>query len=105
MIYLASPYTHADPAVQEARFTHALQATAELLKQKRWVYSPIVHCHSLALAHKLPGDFSFWKEYNFAMILKADLFMILRIEGYLDSKGVAAEKAYAVSLNKPVEYL
>ena len=49
MIYVASPYTHEDPAVREERYLAALRYTAKLLANKRWCFSPIVHCHDLAL--------------------------------------------------------
>ena len=33
MIYLASPYTHPDPGVREARFDAACLATVELVRR------------------------------------------------------------------------
>ncbi len=104
-VYLASPYSHQDPFIREDRYLRASQATAHLLKQGIAVYSPIVHCHELAKIADLPKDFTFWQNYNMAMLSRADKFMILRIEGYDTSVGVAAEKAFAEMKNIPVEYL
>lgn len=105
MIYLASPYSHDSWHVRETRYLNAVKACEFLLAQRRWVYSPIVHCHELAKMVALPGDFGFWKDYNFAMLSRCETFMILRIEGWETSKGVSTEKAEAERLQIKVEYL
>lgn len=101
--YLASPYTHANPAIMHTRWRCALHATAALICKGEFIYSPIVHCHELAQAHKLPRDFKFWKKYNFTMLEKADMLLILRIDGWEQSKGIAAEKEFAEELGIPWE--
>lgn len=105
MIYLASPYTHEDPFIMEERYLQASKALTWLLKQKKWAYSPIVHCHELAKIGGLPKDAAFWQEYDFYMLSKSETFMILRIEGWEASKGVAAEKEYAIQIGLPIVYL
>jgi len=100
--YLASPYSSPDPAIMHERALAAQQATAWLLIRRTWVYSPIVHCHELALAHSLPKDFDFWKEYNFAMLERAQGLIILTIDGWKESKGMTAEIAYARELGLPI---
>jgi hypothetical protein len=95
MIYLASPYSAASEDIMEARYLAALDAVARLLHQRRWVYSPIVHCHELAKRCGLPRDFTFWRDYNFAMLDRADAFCVLTLSGWEESRGVAAEGAYA----------
>ena len=101
-IYLASPYSHPDPAVREARYRAARDTAAWMLAQRLWVYSPIVHCHDLAQSAGLPTDFAFWGEYNRAMIASAESLYVLLLPGYLESVGVNAEIAYALSARKPV---
>jgi hypothetical protein len=105
MIYLASPYTHPDPFVREHRYLYTAKAVMYLLERKKWVYSPIVHCHELAKIGGLPVDAEFWREYDFAMISHCTSFIILRIEGWEHSKGVAAEKAEAERLHRPISYM
>ena len=105
MIYLASPYTHSDPFVREERYLRASKALTFLLSRHEWAYSPIVHCHELAKIGGLPPDAGFWQDYDFYMLGKCDKFYILRIEGWEQSKGVAAEKAEAERLSIPVTYL
>ena len=60
MIYLASPYSHPDATVREARFQAACRATASLIRAGHEVFSPIAHSHPLA-AFGLPTDWSFWE--------------------------------------------
>lgn len=100
-IYLASPYTHADPAVMQQRHDAAMAFTAEQLANRVWVYSPIVHCHEMALRHTLPFDFDFWQEYNFALLSKASHLWILALDGWDQSKGVTAEVDLAARLSIP----
>ena len=63
MIYLASPYSHPDPAVRERRFRAACSAAAFLLQAGHAVFSPIAHGHVLA-EHGLPTDWSFWQRFD-----------------------------------------
>lgn len=100
-IYLASPYTDPDTGIMEARFKAAMEATADLLAESQWVYSPIVHCHELAKQYKLPRDFSFWRAYNFAMLAKASQLLVFQLPGWELSKGVAAEIDLARQLSIP----
>lgn len=103
--YLASPYSHPNPAIQRGRYQAALKATHHLLSQRIWTYSPIVHCHTLALQYDLPTDFSYWQEYNMAMIVPAEGFMILALDGWQDSKGVAEEISIAHATNKRIRFI
>lgn len=105
MIYLASPYTHPDADERHRRYVAARHAVAYLLNERRWVYSPIVHCHDLALAEKLPTDWVFWKDYNFYMLSRCTQLAILRIDGWEQSKGVAAELTEATRIGLPYIYL
>ena len=89
--YLASPYTHDDPAIRELRYRLAREHTAKLLTARIPVYSPIVHCHDLAKCHALPHDAEFWKWYNLAMMQSSTKLRVLTIEGWNVSQGVTWE--------------
>lgn len=105
MIYLASPYTHANASVRQHRYIQAIHAVATYAKRGENCYSPVVHFHMAALIHELPGDFHFWQEINYAMIDRCDSLVVLKINGWDTSFGVMKEIEYAVSLGKPVSYL
>lgn len=90
-IYVASPYSHNDPAVMTIRFYDVMAYTAWLLKAERWAYSPIVHHHEMARRHNLPNEFDYWMRLDFAMLNAASELHVLMLPGWLDSKGVRAE--------------
>lgn len=101
MKYLASPYSHPDPAVRQARYEQARDALAWLLKQRIWTYSPIVHCHELALVHDLPKDHLYWWAYDAEFLRHCDELIVLHVDGWKESKGVAEELQLAILLNIP----
>jgi hypothetical protein len=103
-IYLASPYSHPAPKVRHLRYLEAMRAVAGHLSRREWVYSPIVHCHTLAQFYKLPTDAEFWHDYNVAMLDRAYELRILTLEGWQDSAGVAGEIAYAADHFIPITY-
>lgn len=104
-VYLASPYTHKDQAIRRDRYIQAKYYTAYALVNGIHLYSPIVHCHELAMEFNLPKDFLFWKAYNSAMLAKSSRVSILCIPGWEESKGVSYEKDLAQQLCIPIDYI
>lgn len=105
MIYLASPYSDSDPSIVEKRFKLASQATVIALNRGEIIYSPIVHCHQLAIDYDLPKTFDFWQSYNFGMINHCTTVFVLAIDGWDKSVGVAGEIEYAKKKGKPVVFV
>jgi Domain of unknown function (DUF1937) len=105
--YLASPYTHSDLEVMEWRYREAMRCVHWLLERRIWVYSPIVHCHELAKQHELPRDAEYWAYYNRAMLGPASELLILGLDGWQESAGVAAEIkfAYSCSNKKLIKFI
>jgi len=104
VIYLASPYTDPVPSTMHTRYLEARAATADLLRHNHHVYSPIVHCHELSLAHNLPTHFRFWCEYNFHMLARADKLVVLQLDNWLHSRGVGAERAFWTTTKRQPVY-
>ena len=100
-IYMGSPYT-GTPEQQQERYEQARWATAQLLKAGTVVYSPIVHCHDLALCHQLPGSIDFWRWYDLAMIEAAHTLFVLTLPGWEESKGLRWEINLATDLGMPI---
>ena len=105
MIYLASPHYDPDEVVRELRYEQAMKATARLLCEGKWVYSPIVHYHEIARKHGLPNGFSFWKEYDEHMLGLAEAMYVLRLEGWNTSRGIASEIGFATKNQIPIYYI
>lgn len=104
MIYLASPYSHADPAVREERFRAACRATAALLRAGEHVFSPIVHSHPL-VAFDMPTAWSFWERIDRAHLERCNEVAVLMLDGWAHSVGVREELRIARELGKPVRFL
>ena len=104
MIYLASPYSHTDPAVREARYHAACRATAALIRAGQVVFSPIVHGPPL-VAFGLPTGWDFWEQTDRAFIERCDEVAVLMLDGWDQSVGVRAELEIARELGKPVRFL
>jgi nucleoside 2-deoxyribosyltransferase len=104
MIYLASPYSHPDATIREARFQAACRAAAALIRAGHAVYSPIAHSHPIA-AYGLPTDWSYWeRDARLHLKTRAEV-VVLTLDGWRESVGVAAELAIAAELGLPVRYL
>jgi hypothetical protein len=104
MIYLASPYSHSEAVVREQRFRAACCATARLIAAGHVVFSPIVHGHPL-VHHGLPTDWSFWERCDRDHLVRCDEVVVLMLDGWRESVGVAAEIRIAEELGRPVRYL
>lgn len=104
MIYLASPYTHPDPAVRQERFEAACRAAAALMRRGRICFSPIAHSHPLC-QYGLPGDWEFWQRQDLEFLAACDEVVVLKLDGWQHSRGIQAEIAAARALGKPVGFL
>lgn len=97
LIYLASPYSHSDPAVMQQRFEQVCEATAGLLRAGYMVYSPIVHSHPLT-KYGLPTDWAYWEQLDTQMIEMCGALVILMLDGWDESTGVTNEIGKAVEM-------
>lgn len=101
-IYLASPYSHDDEAVREQRFDAVCEYAAKLMREGFHVYSPIAHGHAVA-RFGLPGDWEFWREHCEQELRRSDGMIVLQLDGWTESVGIAHELTMTDSLNIPVE--
>ncbi len=104
LTYLASPYSHPDPAVRQARFEAACRAAAELIRRGHLVFSPIAHSHCIA-QHGLPMDWGFWEAQDRWLLAACDELWVLKLDGWQHSRGVQAEIAIARALGKAVRFV
>ena len=102
LIYLAGPYSDPSESVVEHRYDAHLEAAAQLIAAGSLVFSPIAHTHPLAMAHELPADFDFWRQFDERMIDACDKVVVLCIDGWDRSTGVQAELEYARAQGKEI---
>lgn len=105
MIYLASPYTHSDHEVMEQRFDAACRAAGKLMAAGHVVFSPIAHTHPIAVRCELPRGWDFWHQYDREFVLASEKVIVLTIDGWDTSKGVAAEMEIARQAGIPVDFI
>lgn len=105
LTYLATPYSSHDPQVRLDRFLTVNAVASRLMSDGEHVYSPISHCHPIAVAGALPKDWNYWREYCITMMRCCTTLKVLMVPGWKESVGVDAEIAIAQNLNIPVEYI
>lgn len=105
MIYLASPYSHSDPAVRAARFEAVCRAAAGLIRDGARIFSPIAHSHPIAQYGLADTPFAYWQEMDEHMICACDELWVLTLDGWEQSVGVKHEIAFAEARGMPIRYL
>lgn len=101
MIYLAVPYSHADPAVMEARFQAVNRAAARLVEQGKVFFSPISHRHPIAQVLDNPLNPA-WYAFDEAFMPICTEMVILAIDGWETSYGVRREMAQFKARRLPI---
>lgn len=105
LTYLASPYTHPDPAVRERRFVEACRAASALMAAGEPVFCPIAHSHPIDLHAPLPQTTAFWMSMDLPVLRRCDRMKVLMLDGWQNSAGIAAEVKAAEAMGIPVEFL
>ncbi len=107
IIYLASPYSHPDAQVMQARCKAAQKAAAKLMQDGNTVISPIAHSHGVAdfLPDELRLDNDFWMEQDLPLLAHCDELLVLCLEGWEASKGIKQEIAFASKRGIPIQFL
>jgi nucleoside 2-deoxyribosyltransferase len=105
MIYLASPYNHPSPDVRQGRYEANVRALAALLHEGRVAFSPIVHHHPVACLRDLGRGWDFWRRVDVEYLRRCDSLIVLTLDGWRESVGVAAEIEIAQTLGLPVEHM
>jgi hypothetical protein len=105
LVYLATPYTKYRDGI-DCAFRDSAALAAQLLKLGIKVYSPIAHCHPIALYGELnPLDHSVWIPFDEAMMTAADVLLVAQLDGWRESYGINHEIQFFKAAGKPVFYL
>lgn len=88
------------------RYRKTRQFAAKLINEGYLVFSPIVHCHPMAVVHSLPRNYEFWQVYSTSFLLYwAEAVNVLCLQGWKESTGVKAELIIAKKAKLPVHYI
>jgi nucleoside 2-deoxyribosyltransferase len=112
LIYLASPYSHPNPAERKRRYDLACIAAAQLMNgaqihgEPLAVFCPIAHSHEIGklLPEEKATDHQFWMEQDLPVLERCDVLLVLQIDGWDQSRGVKEEIFFARWKGIPVEY-
>jgi len=107
-VYLASPYSHANHAIEQMRFDMVTRLGAKLQTENKNVafIAPITQSHTFKQYEpSLGGAFSEWKDIDLTYISICDEVWVLMMNGWKESVGVTAEIQFAEDNNIPVKYL
>lgn len=105
--YLASPYTHKDPAVREERYHAACKKAAELMLAGKVIFCPIAHSHPIS-EHMPEGfaiDGALWEKQDEPYVSMCDELIVLMLPGWETSKGVTHEMSEAQSRKIPITFV
>lgn len=105
LYYLATPYTKY-PRGMPIAFEDASRLAARLLCAGYRVYSPIAHCHPLAVYGGInPANHAIWIPFDESMMHAADALLVAQMPSWRISHGVAHEIDFFTKAGKPVLYL
>ena len=104
MIYLASPHSHPDPAVREDRYRQVCRVAADFFASGTYVYCPIAHTHQIAQSMHDAMSWDAWRAYDTYMLSLCEMLIVVKLDGWEESLGVAAEIELAQSMGLPLRY-
>jgi nucleoside 2-deoxyribosyltransferase len=105
LVYIASPYSHPDPKVKEQRYEQACKAAAWYMDLGFQVFCPIAHSHPIeTIGMGSIRNEAFWLHQDFAILRHCDRLVVLTIDGWRESQGVAREIEFACVNKIPVDY-
>lgn len=103
LIYLASPFSHERPEMEESRFWSIAVIADRLMQAGHLVLSPITHSYPIAKAGAhTDKSYAPWRRLNQELIRRCDEVWVVRMNGWMLSAGIQAEVEFAESIGKPV---
>lgn len=95
-IYIASPYSHTNPAVRDARFKQAACYAGLLMGQGHIAFSPIAHSVPVVRnSRAVPDDLTVWMRQDLPFVEWCDELHQLQLDGWEDSVGCYIERRHA----------
>lgn len=105
MYYMASPYTRYHEGIWQA-YKEAARIAGKLAAAGLNVYSPIVHCHPLAVYGGIdPLNHQFWMKADAPFVAICEGLIVAKMPGWQESKGVTFEVQEFVTVRKPIYFL
>lgn len=101
--YLATPYSLYKYGLDCAAYDAARHAEFLVREFGLSAWSPIVHGHQITRFGSLPPrDHLLWAKVNAPLMHASASCVVVKLEGWQDSRGIAEEVAYFQAAGKPV---
>ena len=112
-IYLAHPYRHESYATENDRITQATLAAGSLIRYgirsgvEINVLAPVLHNSKIYRDNNFTPQemWHVFETFDHFMLKKADIMVVLTLEGWKESTGVQAEIKFCQEHNIPIAYL
>jgi len=102
LAYLATPYSRYPGGLEQA-YIEASKLAAGLIKSGLKIYSPIAHCHPIAINGGLdPLDHELWMEQDRAMMEVCGALIVAHMAGWATSKGIDIEVKFFQGKKRPI---
>lgn len=102
LAYLATPYTNYPDNIEMA-FREASRIAAVLLLAGVEVYSPIAHCHPLAVHGDIDAlDRDFWLRYQETFMARCDVLIVAKMKAWSESIGIAHEIKFFIERKRAI---
>ena len=100
--YLASPYAKY-PAGAEQAFIDVCAIAGQLIQSGMAIYSPIAHCHPIAVHTGMKlHNYELWIPLDKMMLDRCDVLIVAHMLGWQDSIGIKIEIDYFIEADKPI---
>lgn len=106
LLYLASPFSHQNPIVRHQRYVAVCKAAGRYMRAGEIIFSPIAHSFAIE-EHFDDGkieDGTFWLKQDFPILARCTKLVVLTLDGWEQSKGIAAEIEFAATHGIPMEF-
>lgn len=104
MIYVAAPYYDPDVSVIQKRMEVVYDFIGKRFKAGDHLVTPLF-MHEIAKRHALPGDYLYWEHYCLNVLKRCSKMIVLKMDGWDRSRGVAGEIAFCEANNIPYEFI
>lgn len=103
--YMASPFSHPDESVRHARYLAACKAAAAMMLRGEVIFAPIPHSYAVEQHFDEIKDGEWWMAQDLPILKCASKLIVLTLDGWKESYGVAREIEFARDIGIPIEYV
>jgi hypothetical protein len=106
IVFVATAYSHPDPAVTEQRKKTVSDVCSDLVNKGIHAVSPVIYGLALYESGKFKDTtWNTWSDFCTALLLKCDAVYVIKGDGWDKSLGVAGEILVARTKNVPVFFI